>query len=148
MQKIIRNNIEYDGISDIFSCDLNGFNYEMVEKEFEIDERKKRILRLIKASVKTNVLKLEIDNTYNSCNVFIDILTRCEYISNDNNRYIYTDSNRFTHSILINLINTDYKNKLMGSAYTEDIFIKKISDNSYKISISLLATVENINKWS
>lgn len=151
MGKIIRDDIEYSGLSDYIPDDVNAFNCDIFENKIIIIKEKASIKSIVKCHCNVKIENINIVENIGfmseefsyKCNIKGNIYSRCEYISKSEKNYVYTNRAVQPFSICILLKNFYGKRKkIIPSIFIEDIFAEKIDDRSYIISSSLLAIVE------
>lgn len=146
MAKVLRDGVEYCGVSDHFLDDVQAFNYDIVDRYFEVDKRKAGISKIIKCHAKADITSMQVEKINNIARVDIEIMTRCEYISDDNLNYVFTDRKimKFPMDIILSDI-FEKRKKVASSIFIEDIFVKKLDSRKYMISVSVLSALELIN---
>ncbi|MGL4762170.1 MAG: hypothetical protein ACRCWG_12040 [Sarcina sp.] len=149
--KVIRNYIEYSGLSDDIPTEINGFNDFIIESEKKLEKNKIRIKSFTRCNVQASINRQRLVNIYEEkgignkykLNVEGEIKIRVEYIGICEENIIVSDKKEIPFNINVKILGQyNHSIKIIPNIFIEDIYIKKKSDDVYMISLAGLIIVE------
>ena len=143
--KVVRNCIEYEGIVDCIPCDVIGFNDCIIEK-INILKNQPKIKYFTKCKaniVAGDVEILKFDDNQYKASVEGILNIRVEYLSSDYDNLICAERKQIDFNIIIDISEEfDGGTKIITNLFIEDMYLKKINEEKYFISFSILGIVE------
>ncbi|WP_297523052.1 hypothetical protein [uncultured Clostridium sp.] len=154
--KIVRNYIEYSGLADYIPTEISGFKDFIVDKDIIIGNEKANIEYFTRCNAIGRIEKKRILNSYanknygqeeieNKYKLMVDgnIQIRSEYVGENYEDMIFTDRVKIPFSTVVEIVGEyDPCMKIVSTVFIEDISVKKISENKYRISLGVLVIVE------
>ena len=142
--KVTRNCIEYHGIADYIPCDVLAFNDCIVENT-NILKDKPKINYFTKCRASLNVGNIEVLNLDDKYKVSVEgsLYARIEYVSSEYDNLICIEKKQIDFNIDIDVLDRiDENTEVIVNLFIEDIYLKKISQEEYFLSFSILGVVE------
>ncbi|MGL5415432.1 MAG: hypothetical protein ACRDAU_07220 [Clostridium sp.] len=154
--KYVRELIEYVGIMEKIPENIEAFKEITLDKKFILEAEKTSINKFLKCVMKSTILESKLIK--GNAIVSIDgklldgiryvikgnFLSRVEYIGDDGRNIVYTDRKSIPYTIEVPL-NSEYLNcnTLIVNCFLDDIYLEKLNEREYIISISGIITVED-----
>lgn len=156
MAKFVREFVEYCGISAEVPENVKAFKNVTSDEVFRISEKKPSIKNFLKCTVEGSIYNFRLVNgvvgngadgkklTGMKCAVEGEVNCRVEYLSKVGTDLIYTD--KVTLPIVTSVPLTEdyaYSNNVVSSLFIDDIYLERINDREYIVSISGIVTIED-----